>query len=162
MTIKMPDTPAKDLSGILFLHKTNMKKSIIIGLVVAALGLLIALGPQFLFKVCAHGENGYPRCHWSAQAEIGMGFLIVALGVCMTIFTDTKTHLGLSIGVFLAGIIALFIPNALIGGCGSMAMQCRKVAFPALTAESVVLLVFSAVTVVYLEMKKPQAVQPLA
>ena len=132
-----------------------MKRSILFGSVVVALGLLIALGPQFLFKVCAHGENGYSRCHWSAQAEIGMGFLITALGICMIIFTDPKTHLGLSIGVFLAGIIALFIPHALIGGCGMTAMRCHKVAFPAITAESVVLLVFSAVIAVYIEMKKP-------
>jgi len=132
-----------------------MKRSIIFGSVVIVLGLLIALGPRFLFKVCAHGENGYPHCHWSAQAELGMGFLIAALGICMIVFTDHKTHLGLLIGIFLTGIIALFIPHALIGGCGMMTMQCRKVAFPAITAESVVLLVFSAVIAVYIEMKKP-------
>jgi len=134
-----------------------MKKSVIFGAIIIALGLLIALGPQFLFKVCAHGEDGYPRCHWSGQAEIGLGFLIAALGACMVVFTDPKTHLGFSIGVFMAGIIALFIPNALIGGCGMMTMQCRKVAFPALTAESVVLLVFVAVTTVYIAMKNPQS-----
>ena len=132
-----------------------MKRSIIFGSVVIVLGLLIALGPQFLFKVCAHGEDGYPHCHWSAQAEIGMGFLIAALGICMIVFNDPKTHLGLSIGIFLAGFITLFIPHVLIGGCGMMTMQCRKVAFPAITAESVVLLVFSAIIAVYIEMKKP-------
>jgi hypothetical protein len=132
-----------------------MKRSIIFGSIVIVLGLLIALGPQFLFKVCAHGDDGFPHCHWSAQAEIGMGFLIAALGICMIVFTDPKTHMGLSIGIFLAGITALFIPHALIGGCGMMTMQCRKVAFPAITAESVVLLVFSAVIAVYIEMKKP-------
>jgi hypothetical protein len=132
-----------------------MKRSIIFGSVVIVLGLFIALGPQFLFKVCAHGDDGYPHCHWSAQAEIGMGFLIAALGICMIVFTDHKTHLGLLIGIFLAGIITLFIPHSLIGGCGMMNMQCRKVAFPAITAESVVLLVFSAVIAVYIEMKKP-------
>ena len=118
------------------------------------LGLLIALGPQFLFKVCAHEENSFPLCHWPAQAEIGIGFLIAALGACMIVFTDQKTRLGLSIGIFLAGIIALFIPHALIGGCGMMSVACRKVAFPALTAESVILLIFSAVMVVINEIKK--------
>jgi hypothetical protein len=130
-----------------------MKKIIITGAAVIALGLLIALGPQFLFKVCEHGEDSFPRCHWSARAEIGIGFLIAALGVCMIVFTEPKTSLGLSIGIFLSGIIALSIPHALIGGCGMMAMQCRKVAFPALTVESVILLVFSAVLVVIYEMK---------
>jgi hypothetical protein len=134
-----------------------MKKSIIIGSVVVALGLLISLGPQFLFKVCAHGESGFPHCHWSAQAEIGMGILIVALGICMVIFKDAKTLLGLCIGVFLSGIVSLGIIHFLVGGCGSMAMACRRVAFPALTVESVILLVFSAVVVVYIEMKKPAA-----
>jgi hypothetical protein len=136
-----------------------MKKTIIFAAIIIALGLLIALGPQFLFKVCAHGDDGYPRCHWSGQAEIGLGLLIAALGACMVVFPDPKTHLGLSIGVFMAGTIALCIPHALIGGCGMMAMQCRKVAFPALTAESVVLLVFAAVTTVYVAMKKPRETQ---
>jgi hypothetical protein len=132
-----------------------MKKNIIISAIVIVLGLLIGLGPQFLFKICAHGEDGFPHCHWTGQAEIGIGFLIASLGVCMIVFTDQKTHLGLFIGVFLASFIALFIPNMLIGGCGSMAMQCHKIAFPALIVESVILLVFSAIIAVYLEMKKP-------
>jgi hypothetical protein len=135
-----------------------MKKNIIIGSVVIALGLLISLGPQFLFKVCTvHGDGGFPHCHWSAQAEIGIGILIVALGICMIIFKDPKTLLGLSIAVFLSGIVSLGIIHFLVGGCGSMAMACRRVAFPALTVESVILLVFSAVVVVYIEMKKLSA-----
>ena len=94
---------------------------------------------------------------------IPLGFLIAALGACMIVFTDQKTRLGFSIGIFLAGIIALFIPHALIGGCGMMSMACRKIAFPALTAESVILLIFSAVIVVINEIKKaPSATESAA
>jgi len=132
-----------------------MKKAIIFGSVVILLGLLIALGPQFLFKVCAHKEESFPRCNWSARAEIGIGLLIAALGACMIVFTDVKTRLGLLIGILLASIIALAVPHTLIGGCGMMSMQCRKVAFPALTIESVVLLVFSAVIITVIAIKKP-------
>jgi len=155
-----------------------LKKSIIIGSVVIVLGLLIALGPQFLFKVCdpamalaeeaedccavpeeagccSSTASSLPICHWSARAEIGVGLLIAALGICMFVFTDLKTQLGLVIGVFFAAIVALFIPLTLIGGCSSMAMACHKVAFPALTVESIILLVFSVAIVVYSEMKKP-------
>ena len=135
-----------------------MKRNIIIGIVIIILGLLIALGPQFLFKVCGHGEEGFPHCHWSAQAEIGMVLLIAALGACMIVFTDTKTHLGLAIRTFLASIIVLAIPNFLIGGCGSLAMKCRRVAFPALTSESIVLLVFSAILVTIIVIQKPQTI----
>ena len=131
-----------------------MKKAIISGAVVTALGLLIALGPQFLFKICAHGESVFPLCHWTARAEIGVGLLIAALGACLIVFNDPKTHIGLLIGIFLAGIVALGIPHFLIGGCGSLAMRCRKVAFPALTAESIVLLVFSAVMLTLIAVPK--------
>jgi hypothetical protein len=155
-----------------------MKKVIIFGSIVILLGLLIALGPQFLFKVCdlSMSDSGYledccaepvetdccgpaissyPICHWTARAEIGIGLLVAALGACMIVFTDPKTHLGLIIGVFMASMIAFAIPNFLIGGCGMLTMKCRRVAFPALTAESVALLVFSAIMVTVIAMQKP-------
>jgi len=158
-----------------------MKKVIISGAIVIVLGLLIALGPKFLFKVCnsnmASTESAedccaepatssccgpelssLPICHWSAQAEMGMGLLIVALGACMLVFTEQKTHLGLLIGVFLSSIIALAIPNFLIGGCSTMTMRCHRVAFPALTIESAILLVFSAIMITLIAMKKPETV----
>jgi hypothetical protein len=158
-----------------------MKKVIICGSIVIALGLLIALGPQFLFKVCntsmssstsadaddccaepeqnsccGPAAGSLPICHWSGRAEIGIGLLIAALGACMIVFTDPKTQLGLLIGTFLASIIALVIPHSLIGGCATMTMRCHKVAFPALTVESIVLLVFSAVMITLIAIKKPQ------
>jgi hypothetical protein len=36
------------------------------GAVAVALGLLIALGPQFLFKVCEPMEDNFMKCHWTA------------------------------------------------------------------------------------------------
>jgi hypothetical protein len=130
-----------------------MKKDIIFGVTVIIIGLFIAFGPQYVFKVCAHGEGSYALCHWTAQAEVGIGLLIAALGACVIVFADAKTRLGLFIGIFFAGIVALAIPHFLIGGCGSLAMRCRKVAFPALTIESVILLVFSAIILTITVMK---------
>lgn len=156
-----------------------MKKNIITGTVVIILGLLIALGPQFLFRVCDHatvsvtdvgdsgdcgGDDGcgcgdpvssFPQCHWSARAEIGIGFLIAALGACLIVFAETKIQLGLLIGIFFANIIALAVPHTLIGGCDSMTMACRRVAFPALTVEGIILLVFSGIMMGYFAMQKP-------
>jgi len=155
-------------------------KKIIICTIVIALGLFISLGPQFLFKVCSlnmasskstedccteqetnsccvPSKNSLSICHWTARAEIGIGLLIVALGACMIVFTDPKTHLGLIIGVFMASIIALAIPNFLIGGCSSLAMRCRRLAFPALTVESIILLVFSVIRLTVIAMQKPVA-----
>jgi len=153
-----------------------MKKGITLSSVVIALGLLIALGPQFLFKVCdtnmASSEStedccaapetsdccspsvsSLPVCHWTGRAEIGIGFLIAALGACMIVFTDLKTWLGLYIGTFFASIIVLVVPHILIGGCASTTMRCHRIAFPALTVESIILLVLSVVmmTVIVLQ-----------
>jgi len=96
-----------------------------------------------------------PICHWSARAEIGIGLLIAALGACMIVFTTAETHLDLLIGIFLSSIIAIAIPHSLIGGCAMMTMRCHRVAFPALTIESVILLVFSVVMITFIAIKKP-------
>jgi uncharacterized membrane protein YedE/YeeE len=130
-----------------------MKNRIISGAAAIAAGLLIALGPQFLFKVCPV-EEMLMKCHWSARAEIGVGALIAALGIALIFFANSKIRLGLTIGIFLAGVLALFIPHALIGGCAMHTMQCRKVAFPAITVIGILLLIGAAANAVYLARKK--------
>jgi len=161
-----------------------MKKNIIFGVIITVLGLLAALGPQYLFKVCnpsamshnassddccdnthdndksgaeitasnsscgcggnSNAAMSYPKCHWTAQAEIGLGFLIAALGLCMIVFNSMQTQLGLLIGVFFSSIIVLFIPHGLIGGCDMMSMTCRRAAFPAITIIGSILFIISA------------------
>jgi len=140
-----------------FASEGILKKRLSYGIAVAILGLLIALGPQFLFKVCTVHSGALPLCHWSAQAELGMGMLVAALGLCFIIFSDPKTQQGFAIGIFLTGIIVLGIPHALIGGCAVKTMACHRVAFPALTVEGVILLAYSAFMVVFFEMKEQLA-----
>jgi hypothetical protein len=130
-----------------------MKKNIISGSAAIIFGLLIALGPQFLFRVCRSHDGVFSICHWSAQAEIGVGIIIAALGICLLFLKDLKIQFGLTIGIFLTGIIALIIPNGLIGGCSMAAMDCRRVAFPALTIIAILVLVSSAIYIYYLERK---------
>jgi len=140
-----------------------MKKNIIgiiCGASASVLGLLIAFGPQFLFKVCSMSCSccgDIPTCHWTARAEIGIGMLIAALGLCFIVFDDSKTRLGLMIGIFLSGIIALAIPHLLIGGCEMRTMACHRVAFPAITVICAVLLIGSAVYTVLTEFRKSPA-----
>jgi len=131
-----------------------MKIRIIGGAAAIVLGLLIALGPQFLFKVCEPMGENFMRCHWTAQAEIGIGALIAALGIALTLFAAPKTRLGLVIGILLSGILALLIPHALIGGCSMSSMQCRKIAFPSITVISILLLIGGALYTLHLARKK--------
>jgi hypothetical protein len=131
-----------------------MKNRIVSGGAVIVFGLLIALGPQFLFKVCPAADGRIMKCHWSARAEIGVGALIAALGAALIIFANPKTRLGLTIGVFLSGLLALLVPHGLIGGCSMHSMACRKVAFPSITVLGVLLLIGSALYAFYLARKK--------
>jgi hypothetical protein len=131
-----------------------MKNRIISGSIVIVFGLLIALGPQFLFKVCPVMGDMIMKCHWSAQAEIGVGALIAALGAALIFFSSPKTRLGLSIGIFLSGVLALLVPHALIGGCPMHSMACRKTAFPSITVISILLLTGSALYTLYLARKR--------
>ncbi|MDR1470659.1 MAG: DUF4418 family protein [Spirochaetaceae bacterium] len=132
-----------------------MKNRIISGGSVIVFGLLIALGPQFLFKVCPVVDGMYMKCHWSARAEMGIGGpLIAGLGIALIFFASPKIRLGLTIGVFLAGVLALLIPHTLIGGCSMHSMPCRKVAFPAITVISILLLIAAALNAAYLARKK--------
>jgi hypothetical protein len=131
-----------------------MKNRIISGGAVIVSGLLIALGPRYLFKVCPVVGDMFMRCHWSAQAEIGVGALIAALGIALIFFANPKTRLGLTIGVFLSGILALLVPHTLIGGCSMHSMACRKIAFPAITVIGMLLLAGSGFYGFYLARKK--------
>jgi len=131
-----------------------MKIRIIGGTAAIVLGLLIALGPQFLFKVCEPMGENFMKCHWTAQAEIGIGALIAALGIALTLFAAPKTRLGLTIGILLSGILALLIPHVLIGGCAMESMPCRKIAFPAITVISILLLIGGAFYTLHLARKK--------
>jgi hypothetical protein len=89
-----------------------------------------------------------------------MGLMLAALGVCLLFLDEPKTRLGLTIGVFLMSIIALLIPHSLIGGCGMMSMACRRVAFPALSVVSILLLVGSVANMFFLAGRMPKDHQP--
>lgn len=110
-----------------------MKNRLITGIGAILFGLLISIGPKTIFKVCAAKPDGtWMKCHWTVQADLGVGLLIAALGVLLLIFSSESTRLGLSIAIALAGILVLLFPTALIGGCSVATMNCQRITFPAL------------------------------
>ncbi|GHV49275.1 hypothetical protein AGMMS49579_00490 [Spirochaetia bacterium] len=133
-----------------------MKNRILSGGGAALLGLLIAFGPLFIFKPCGT-EDSFSHCHWSIQGDMGIGVIIAALGICLIVFSDPRTRFGLTIGIFFMGIVALLIPNWLIGGCSMMTMRCHKYAFPALTVYGILVVVGSLANLYYLDGKTKKA-----
>ncbi|MDR1943890.1 MAG: DUF4418 family protein [Synergistaceae bacterium] len=128
-----------------------MKNRIISGVSALILGLLISMGPRYLFKVCEPAPGSrFMNCHWTARAELGVGVMIAVLGLTLLVFKSGGTRLGVACAIFLSGALVLSFPHALIGGCAMEAMACRRTAFPALTVLGVLTVVGSALEIFYL------------
>ncbi len=128
-----------------------MKNRIISGITFIILGLLIAIGPSSLFAVCGPMEDGkFMKCHWTAQAEIGIGLGIVALAVLAIIFASKQIRIGLQLGIAVLSLIAIAIPTALIGVCGGEHMQCNALTRPVLLILGVITIVISVANTIYL------------
>lgn len=133
-----------------------MKNRKIAGLAVALLGLLIFLVPVAIFPPCtalietASGGTTPMKCHWTGQAEIGIGILILCGGVLLTVFQSQLIQIGISIMTALTGVLSLLVPTVLIGGCKMETMPCRAATFPALIVLSLLVIAVCAANVVAL------------
>jgi len=127
--------------------KTKMKNKPTTGIIVIALGVLIALISIVIFPVCTdriglmNGKTIFMKCHWTAMAELLVGILIVFDGIMIIAFNKRETRIALSILSFLFGLIALIIPTVAIGMCETATMACRVGTEPALIVVSVITMV---------------------
>jgi len=155
-----------------------MKVRIIFGAIIIVLGLFVAIGPQVMFKPCDNmltvtdgtiKDDGTVnitrrvpmRCVWTAGVDLGIGIMIALLGAALIIFPSVKVRFGLAIGTLLASIFTFLLhqnvpePNSIfIGVCRGAAMLCRQGFAQALTSLSILLILSSALYVVYLAKKK--------
>ncbi|MDR1247306.1 MAG: DUF4418 family protein, partial [Clostridiales Family XIII bacterium] len=84
-----------------------MRNRIIGGVTAIVLGLLVSLGPTYIFKVCPHTGGAFMACHWTARAEIGVGMMISALGLLMIAVKSAGARLGFVAAIFLSGALEL-------------------------------------------------------
>ena len=128
-----------------------MKNRLLSGIVFLIIGFLIAIGPKTIFAVCEPMEDGhYMKCHWAAQAELGVGLVIVLLAVLVLVIVSRQIRIGLNIGITVLALLAVLIPTELIGVCGGEHMQCHSLTRPVLVLLGVVGILYSLVNVVYL------------
>lgn len=138
---------------------------VIISLVFVVLGLLVILVPTYLLPVCApmevispvvnvqapaHVTVKYMKCHWTGQAEMGIGAVIMALGLLMLLSRSACVRLGLSLSVICVAMLAAAIPTVLIGVCPGEMMPCHMGTLPALLLLSGLLVVIALINVLYL------------
>ncbi|SHN83398.1 protein of unknown function [Desulfitobacterium chlororespirans DSM 11544] len=126
--------------------KMSMKRTsrLALGIFILILGILIALGPQYIFKICEQHHGTTTACFWTARALIGVGGVIALLGAAVIFLKSTPLLAGLSLAVLLNSILAFLIPNLLIGVCGEATMDCRVVTLPALNILTILSIIISA------------------
>lgn len=136
-----------------------MKNRIITGIFYTVMGLLVALGPSFLFPVCQGlKEDGtFMKCHWTAQSEIGIGFVILMLGISLLVSKYEKQRIGISIALALQSLIVILIPNVLIGVCTKIDMNCRALTLPILNIIGIAGCIGAIINLIYLIKTKKES-----
>ncbi len=120
-----------------------LNKKIFAAVSQALMGVLIAVAPRTFAHVCP--VKGTPMaCHYTAQAALGIGVVIVALAV-IGLFVADAVRMGLDIANIMLGLLTFAMPTVLIGVCKGSMMHCHMVTLPTLTVFGVLLAVFAAV-----------------
>ncbi|MDF3001490.1 MAG: hypothetical protein K0Q48_1609 [Bacillota bacterium] len=136
-----------------------MKNRIVTGLFFLATGLLISLGPTYLFKVCETMGDDFMKCHWTARAEIGIGLLLAVFGVISIAVSSVHIRLGLHMGAGLTAILAASLPTVLIGVCAMPGMNCHAIAAPSILVISLLVIVVSILNSIYLLRQSKKSIQ---
>ncbi len=105
------------------------------------IGGLVALGPQTLFKVCEVTEDHIMKCHWTAQAELGLGTALAIIALIGILSNNNIFQKGLHVGAVILGGLIIAIPTVLIGVCDNAMMHCRMLTLPILVVLGVMTIV---------------------
>ena len=108
-----------------------------IALVVLALG--IGIIPHYTdclsqgaTVTLANGKTQPMKCHWSANAEIGVAIPLGVAGVLMTTSRRKQNFRNLSVLGIAFGVIAMLLPAQIIGTCATPTHICNTAMKPAL------------------------------
>lgn len=127
---------------------------VISGIGYTILGVLIAVGPQTIFPVCEAMGDGFMKCHWTAQAEIGCGAVIAVLGIFLLFLSSESVRAGIQGAILVQFLPVLLIPNVLIGVCGGNHMICHSLTRPVLNVLAVAGILAGVVNLLYLWRKR--------
>ena len=134
---------------------SNVGKAL--GAVVVILGIIVAIGPHYIFPVCqyfgqlvttAAGTTIPMKCFWTARAEVGLGALTVIAGLLLILSRQQETRRMLGVVVGSLGILVLLTPTNLIGLCMSADHPCRVGTEPFLILTGVVVFIVGIITIV--------------
>jgi len=144
----------------------NKKQSSISAGILIILGVLVVLTPWFIFPVCEikgvsdtsmadmnTNPGTHMKCWYTAEAETGVGALIILTGVALLALPGRISRKTAGIIGGILGLIVILVPTGLVGVCSTPDSPCRIGTLPAL-------LLLGAVTVItgiYLALSKEAA-----
>ena len=132
-----------------------MNKIKITGIVTAVLGLLTALIPTHIFKVCEAMDGKFMKCHWTSQVEVALGIATVVLGLLLILSKEKAAASAYAVASAINGALVILIPTVVIGVCGSADMSCNSGTRPALIIAGSLIIVTGLIGAVsYLASKK--------
>ncbi|SHO45965.1 DUF4418 family protein [Anaerocolumna xylanovorans] len=136
-----------------------MKNRIITFLIYILSGVLYLIGPHTIFKVCSAKEM-VMTCHWSVQAETGLGILLLLTGVFYLFAKGKEAKIFLSLQTIGSYVVGILIPAFLIGGCKSKDMACQSLTYPSLYLISILGILYSIGNLVFFHLaKKAESLQ---
>ena len=99
----------------------------------ALLGFIMLLTPYILAPVCGglielkSGAMGFMKCHYTGQAELVLGALLLCVGLMLFLPKIEKRWLGAVVA--LIGLAAILVPQGwVIGICAKDTMACHTTA----------------------------------
>lgn len=130
-----------------------MKNRAGLGVFYIIVGLLMFLGPKYIFVGCEFNPDHPMKCWWSTQAILGIGILFIVSGICYMLIKNKGINLGISLMSIFIGMYSIAIPKFLIGGCKKEMMSCLAVEFPSIYLICGVLIIVSIINIIYLSQK---------
>ena len=132
-----------------------MNKTRLTGNVIAVLGLLTALIPTVIFKVCEAMDGKFMKCHWTSQTEVAVGIATLVLGVLIVLSKEKAAGAAYAVASAINGVLVILIPTVVIGVCGSADMPCHSGTKPALIIAGALIIVTALINAVsYIVSKK--------
>ncbi|MBE6987193.1 MAG: DUF4418 family protein [Ruminococcaceae bacterium] len=110
-------------------------------------GLLLAVGPQFIFKPCPTTEK-FMKCFWSCKALIVVGAVVAIIALLQLMAKEKESKKLLSVAALALLVSAILIPTVIIGGCAKPEMACKMLTFPVTHSLSVIGIVLQGIGLV--------------
>ena len=113
------------------MEKKQSKPAPIVGVILLALSLLLAIGLKTFAVPCeAHDAGAVTMCHWACRVVLGMDAVLGVIALVRVFEMDEGERRGLSFSAALVGALIAATPGWLIPFCEDPTVRCQSVTHP--------------------------------